>query len=66
MFKIDENLMFFYPDNVSNRWLAIRLEFIGNLITFFASLFAVIGRENNLDPGLAALSISSSLSVRRL
>ena len=24
--KIDENLLFFYPDTVSNRWLAVRLE----------------------------------------
>ena len=24
--KIDENLIYFYPDNVSNRWLAVRLE----------------------------------------
>ncbi|CAF0941211.1 unnamed protein product [Brachionus calyciflorus] len=60
--KIDENLCYFYPDTVSNRWLAIRLEFIGTLVTFFACLFAVIAR-NNLTGGAAGLSISFSLNV---
>ena len=48
------------------RWLAIRLEFIGNLIIFFAALFAVIERNSNgdgIDPGLAGLSISYALQV---
>ena len=48
------------------RWLAIRLEFIGNLIVFFATLFAVIERNasgNGIDPGLAGLSISYALQV---
>ncbi len=60
--KIDENLIYFYPDSVSNRWLGVRLEFIGSLITLFASLFAVIGR-NSLTGGAAGLSISYSLNV---
>jgi ABC-type multidrug transport system fused ATPase/permease subunit len=60
--KIDENLIYFYPDQVSNRWLGVRLEFIGSLITLFASLFAVIGR-NSLTGGAAGLSISYSLNV---
>nr|UOU03337.1 ATP-binding cassette subfamily C1-6 [Brachionus rubens] len=60
--KIDENLCYYYPDTVSNRWLAIRLEFIGTLVTFFACLFAVIDREN-LTPGAAGLSISFSLNI---
>ena len=48
------------------RWLAIRLEFVGNLIILFAALFAVIGRNSggNLDAGLAALSITYALQVR--
>ena len=48
------------------RWLAIRLEFIGNLIIFFAALFAVIERNassDGIDPGLAGLSISYALQV---
>ena len=48
------------------RWLAIRLQFIGNLIIFFAALFAVIERNSSsdgIDPGLAGLSISYALQV---
>ena len=48
------------------RWLAVRLEFVGNLIILFAALFAVIERNSGgggLDPGLAGLSISYSLQV---
>ena len=48
------------------RWLAIRLQFIGNLIIFFAALFAVIERNTGsggIDPGLAGLSISYALQV---
>ncbi|XP_023182733.1 canalicular multispecific organic anion transporter 1-like isoform X1 [Xiphophorus maculatus] len=59
---IDENLKSVYPWIVSNRWLAIRLEFLGNLVVFFAALFAVISR-NSLDSGLVGLSISYALNV---
>ncbi|XP_031732915.1 ATP-binding cassette sub-family C member 2 [Anarrhichthys ocellatus] len=58
----DENLKSLYPWIVSNRWLAIRLEFLGNLVVFFAALLAVISR-NSLDSGLVGLSISYALNV---
>ena len=44
------------------RWLAIRLEFVGNCIVSCAALFAVIAREN-LSPGIMGLSISYALQV---
>ena len=50
--QIDENLLFLYSNTVSNRWLALRLEIIGNLITIFAALFAIFSR-NTLSAGLA-------------
>ncbi|XP_078129230.1 ATP-binding cassette sub-family C member 2 [Sander vitreus] len=59
---IDKNIKSVYPWIVSNRWLAIRLEFLGNLVVFFSSLFAVISRDS-LDSGLVGLSISYSLNV---
>ncbi|KAF7686818.1 canalicular multispecific organic anion transporter 1 [Silurus meridionalis] len=59
---IDNNLKSVYPWIVSNRWLAIRLEFLGNLVVFFSALFAVLSRES-LDSGLVGLSISYALNV---
>ncbi|GAA6077114.1 canalicular multispecific organic anion transporter 1, partial [Tachysurus ichikawai] len=58
---IDNNLKSVYPWIVSNRWLAIRLESLGNLVVFFSALFAVISRDS-LDSGLVGLSISYALN----
>ncbi|XP_064611716.1 multidrug resistance-associated protein 1-like isoform X1 [Liolophura sinensis] len=60
--RVDENQICYYPSIVSNRWLAIRLEFVGNCIVFFASLFAVIQRDS-LEPGTVGLSITYALSI---
>ncbi|XP_039572082.1 ATP-binding cassette sub-family C member 3 isoform X1 [Passer montanus] len=58
--KVDENQKSYYPGIVSNRWLGIRVEFVGNCIVLFAALFAVIGR-NSLNAGLVGLSVSYAL-----
>uniref|UniRef100_A0A668A6A6 ATP-binding cassette, sub-family C (CFTR/MRP), member 3 n=1 Tax=Myripristis murdjan TaxID=586833 RepID=A0A668A6A6_9TELE len=60
--KVDENQKSYYPGIVSNRWLGVRIEFIGNCIVLFAALFAVIGKDK-LNPGLVGLSVSYALQV---
>uniref|UniRef100_A0A8C9W4M8 ATP-binding cassette, sub-family C (CFTR/MRP), member 3 n=1 Tax=Scleropages formosus TaxID=113540 RepID=A0A8C9W4M8_SCLFO len=60
--KVDENQKSCYPGIVSNRWLGVRIEFIGNCIVLFAALFAVIGKDS-LSPGLVGLSVSYALQV---
>ncbi|XP_061394494.1 multidrug resistance-associated protein 1 isoform X17 [Musca vetustissima] len=59
--KVDKNQICKYPSLIANRWLAIRLEMVGNLIILFASLFAVLGGQTN--PGLVGLSVSYALQV---
>uniref|UniRef100_A0AAY4E0U5 ATP-binding cassette, sub-family C (CFTR/MRP), member 3 n=1 Tax=Denticeps clupeoides TaxID=299321 RepID=A0AAY4E0U5_9TELE len=60
--NVDENQKSYYPGIVSNRWLGVRIEFIGNCMVLFAALFAVIGKDN-LNPGLVGLSVSYALQV---
>ncbi|KAJ8363811.1 hypothetical protein SKAU_G00126420 [Synaphobranchus kaupii] len=60
--KVDENQKSYYPGIVANRWLGVRVEFIGNCIVLFAALFAVMGKEK-LNPGLVGLSVSYALQV---
>ncbi|XP_031762816.2 multidrug resistance-associated protein 1 isoform X5 [Galleria mellonella] len=59
---VDHNQSCYYPSCIANRWLAVRLEMIGNLIIFFAAVLAVLGRET-INPGLVGLSISYALQI---
>ncbi|RCN32695.1 hypothetical protein ANCCAN_21501, partial [Ancylostoma caninum] len=54
-----------HSNNVANRWLAIRLEFIGNLVIFFAALFAVISKRLGwvTNPGIFGVSITYALNI---
>ncbi|XP_042311068.1 ATP-binding cassette sub-family C member 3 isoform X6 [Sceloporus undulatus] len=60
--KVNDNQKSYYPGIVSNRWLGIRVEFVGNCVVFFAALFAVLSKSK-LSPGLVGLSVSYALQV---
>ncbi|KAK2916503.1 hypothetical protein Q8A67_000877 [Cirrhinus molitorella] len=60
--RVDHNQKAYFPSIVANRWLAVRLEFVGNCIVMFAALFAVVARDS-LSPGIMGLSISYALQV---
>ncbi|XP_004859793.1 canalicular multispecific organic anion transporter 2 isoform X4 [Heterocephalus glaber] len=60
--KVDTNQKSCYSYIISNRWLSMRVEFVGNCMVFFAAMFAVIGRSS-LSPGLVGLSVSYALQV---
>ncbi|XP_009877002.1 PREDICTED: canalicular multispecific organic anion transporter 1 [Apaloderma vittatum] len=59
---MDINQKSVYSWIISNRWLAIRLEFVGSLVVFFSALLAVISK-NSLEGGIVGLSVSSALNV---
>ncbi|CAL1682835.1 unnamed protein product [Lasius platythorax] len=60
--RVDFNQVCYYPSIISNRWLAVRLEMVGNLIIFFAALFAVLSRDT-MNSGLVGLSVSYALQI---
>ncbi|XP_071568154.1 multidrug resistance-associated protein 1 isoform X1 [Temnothorax nylanderi] len=60
--KVDFNQVCYFPSIIANRWLAVRLEMVGNLIIFFAALFAVLSR-NTMSSGLVGLSVSYALQI---
>ncbi|NXJ15459.1 MRP1 protein, partial [Odontophorus gujanensis] len=57
-----ENLVYFYNNVISNRWLSVRLEFLGNLMVFFAALFVVLA-GNSVSSSTVGLSISYALNI---
>ncbi|XP_042235553.1 multidrug resistance-associated protein 1-like isoform X2 [Homarus americanus] len=60
--KIDYSVQAFVTNLACNRWLGVRLEVIGNLITFAAAVFAVAGR-GSVSSGIVGLSITYALNV---
>lgn len=59
--KVDLNQVCYYPSIIANRWLAVRLEMVGNLVILFTALFAVLGKD--LIPGIIGLTVSYALQV---
>ncbi|XP_060108083.1 ATP-binding cassette sub-family C member 3 [Heteronotia binoei] len=60
--KVNDNQKSYYPGIVANRWLGVRVEFVGNCVVFFAALFAVLSKDS-LTAGLVGLSVSYALQV---
>lgn len=63
--RIDDNQRAYYPSISSNRWLAVRLEFIGGFIVFGSALFAVVSAAlfGKVSASLVGLGITYSLTV---
>lgn len=59
--KIDENNKPFFYLWVANRWLAFRIDMIGSLVIFGAGLF-ILFNINNLDSGMAGISLTYAIS----
>ncbi|KAF7659709.1 hypothetical protein LDENG_00294100 [Lucifuga dentata] len=60
--RIDSNQEAYFPRFVATRWLAVNLEFLGNLLVLAAAVLSVLGRSE-LSPGVMGLAVSHSLQV---
>uniref|UniRef100_A0A670HUK6 ATP binding cassette subfamily C member 6 n=1 Tax=Podarcis muralis TaxID=64176 RepID=A0A670HUK6_PODMU len=59
---VNENMVCFYNNVISSRWLAVRLEFLGNLMVFLAALLAVFA-GSKVDSATVGLSITYALNI---
>lgn len=63
-YLVDKNMTAFHPSINANRWLAVRLEFLGSLIVLSAAGLAIITlKTSGISAGLIGLSISYALQV---
>jgi ATP-binding cassette subfamily C (CFTR/MRP) protein 1 len=63
--RIDAANQAYFPAVTSNRWLAIRLEMLGNLMIFASALFAVIQIVvfANLSASLVGVAVSGTIAI---
>lgn len=63
--RMDANLRAYFPSINANRWLAVRLEFIGSVIILTSAGLAVISvsRHSGLSPGFVGLAMSYALQI---
>lgn len=63
--RVDANLRAYFPSINANRWLAVRLEFIGSLIILAAALFAAfaVARGDGPSAGAVGLAMSYALQI---
>ncbi|GAA5821197.1 hypothetical protein JCM3770_005247 [Rhodotorula araucariae] len=62
---VDRNQNALFPSLNCNRWLAVRLEFLGAILIFSTAMLAVstLVRYNSINAGLAGLMLSYALST---
>jgi hypothetical protein len=63
--RIDRNQACYMPAMVINRWLAVRLEFLGSCLMFSTAITSVSALliSNSVDAGLVGLLMTYTVSV---
>ena len=63
--RVDANLSAYFPSINANRWLAVRLEFIGSFIILAAATLAIISVTggSDLSAGWVGLTMSYALQI---
>ena len=63
--RVDHSNIAFWYVNLSNRWLGVRLDWLGSLMVAVTSA-AAVATAGDVDAGLAALSITYALTITNL
>ncbi|KAF2181672.1 multidrug resistance-associated protein 1 [Zopfia rhizophila CBS 207.26] len=63
--RVDANLRAYFPSINANRWLAVRLEFIGSIIILASASFAIlsVASHSGLSAGTVGLAMSYALQI---
>ncbi|KAJ5463108.1 ABC transporterintegral membrane type 1 [Penicillium sp. IBT 31633x] len=63
--RMDANLRAYFPSISANRWLAVRLEFIGSIIILASAGLAImsVATGSRLSPGMVGLAMSYALQI---
>ncbi|KAJ5360376.1 ABC transporter integral membrane type 1 [Penicillium concentricum] len=63
--RMDANLRAYFPSISANRWLAVRLEFIGSIIILASAGLAImsVATGTKLSPGMVGLAMSYALQI---
>lgn len=62
--RVDKNMRAYNPTINSNRWLAVRLEFLGSIIILGAAGLSILTlKSGHLSAGIVGLSVSYALQI---
>ncbi|KAJ5323809.1 Metal resistance protein YCF1 [Penicillium atrosanguineum] len=63
--RMDANLRAYFPSISANRWLAVRLEFIGSIIILASAGLAItsVSIGSGVSPGIVGLAMSYALQI---
>ncbi len=63
--RVDANQRAYFPSISANRWLAIRLEFLGNIVILGAAGFAIVSvaTRSGISAGMVGLAMSYALQI---
>ncbi|EGE06583.1 ABC metal ion transporter [Trichophyton equinum CBS 127.97] len=63
--RMDANIRAYFPSISANRWLAVRLEFLGSVIILAAAIFAIISvtTHTGITAGMVGLAMSYALMI---
>jgi ATP-binding cassette subfamily C (CFTR/MRP) protein 1 len=62
--RVDSNLKAFFPAIYANRWLGIRLEFVGSLVVFLAATLSILAVINGGGPSAGAVGLAMSYGLQ--